>query len=53
MHFPDSSLAARPGTTGAAAARRRRLFGGGTAGNEQLTAMVGVVLLALLAVHRR
>ena len=50
MHFPESSLAARPGAAGASTVRRRRLLGGGTAGNEQLTAMVGVVLLVLLAV---
>jgi hypothetical protein len=34
----------------AARARRSRLFGGGTDGNEQLTAVVGVILLALFAV---
>ena len=37
-------------TRGARALRFRRLFGGGPEGNEQLTAMVGVILLILFAV---
>ena len=49
MHSPESSLAARPVASQTPTAHRQRLFGGGTAGNEQLTAIVGVVLLVLLA----
>ncbi len=55
MHSQDSTLL--PGRAGGFAhtersAERRRswLFGGGTAGNEQLTATVGAILLVLLAV---
>ena len=49
---PTLTTGARPGGARAAAAPARRgwLLGGGTAGNEQLTAMVGAILLVLLAV---
>ncbi len=51
MHSPDPSIAqGRHATADVLPARRSWLLGGGTAGNEQLTATVGVLLLILLAV---
>ncbi len=53
MHSQDPSLAhgaPAAAAVGARTERRRWLLGGGTAGNEQLTAMVGALLLVLLAV---
>ncbi len=53
MHSQDPSLVQGAPAAAAVDARRERrgwLLGSGTAGNEQLTAMVGVILLVLLAV---
>jgi hypothetical protein len=43
-------IASRPRARTARRSRLHRLLGGGTDGNEQLTAVVGVILLVLLAV---
>jgi hypothetical protein len=45
-----SQLASREPAVRADRVRRSRLLGGGTDGNEQLTAVVGVILLVLFAV---